>query len=162
LSSKDIPVTQGIRFLREKKIDFVSFLFRYEEKGGTQHTAIELNVPEHNVVKTLVFEDENGKGLIVLMHGDMEVSVKELARILGVKTVSTCSQQKAMKYTGYQFGGTSPFGTRTVLPVFVEETIFLLEEIYINGGKQGFILEMNPIDLRRTLDLVEVNVAIKK
>lgn len=160
--SKDIPVTLAIRQLKEKNISFEPFQFRYEEKGGTRHTAEELKVDENTVVKTLVFEDENGNGLIVLMHGDMEVSTKELARHIGVKTITPCSQQKALKLTGYQFGGTSPFGTRTVLPVYAEETIFLLNRIYINGGKQGFILGMNPEDLRSVLELTEVNVAIMK
>ncbi len=162
MSGKDIPVTQAIRFLREKKIEFIPHQFKYEEKGGTRHTALELDVPEHNVIKTLVFEDETGDGLIVLMHGDLEVSTKELARELGVKTISPCNQQKALKLTGYQFGGTSPFGTRTELPVFAEKTIFLLEKIYINGGKQGFILEMKPEAIKQVLDITEVSSAIKK
>jgi Cys-tRNA(Pro) deacylase len=158
----DYPVTQAIRALRQFKISFVAHQFDYEEKGGTHHTALALNVPEHNVIKTLVLQDESGKGLIVLIHGDMEVSTKELARIIGVKRIEPCDGIKALKLTGYQFGGTSPFGTKTTLPIYAEATIFEIDKIYINGGKRGFIVEIKPVDLKIGLKITEVNVGIKK
>ncbi|MBI5325103.1 MAG: aminoacyl-tRNA deacylase [Ignavibacteriae bacterium] len=156
------PVTQAIRELKSKNISFIPYLFTYEEKGGTAHTASELNVPEHSVIKTLVMENDSGKGLIVLMHGDMEVSTKELARFLNVKSVATCSAEKAFRLTRYEFGGTSPFGTKEKLPVYVESSIFNLEKIYINGGKRGFIIQITPNDLRIVLNPVEVKVGIPK
>jgi Cys-tRNA(Pro) deacylase len=137
-------------------------LFDYEEKGGTRQTASELKVDEHVVVKTLVFEDETGQALIVLMHGDKEVSQKELARIRGCKRVQPCDAAKAMKLTGYQFGGTSPFGTKTKFAVYVEKTIFNQDNIYINGGKRGFIVAINPADLRKAFDITEIEAAIVK
>ena len=155
------PVTTAIRALREKNIEFEPFEYEYEEKGGTHQTSVVLGVDEHAVVKTLVFETDRGSGLIALMHGDCEVSAKELARIIGAKTVAPCSADKATKLTGYKFGGTSPFGTRTKLPIYCEATIMALPKIYINGGKQGFILGINPQDMRKVFDIAEVNVAIK-
>lgn len=162
MTKDDYPVTQAVRVLRQMKISFVPHQYDYEEKGGTHHTSLELNVPEHNVIKTLVFHDDTGKGLIVLMHGDMEVSTKELARYIGVKRIEPCDENKAMKLTGYQFGVTSPFGTKTSLPIYAESTIFMLDKIYINGGKRGFIVEITPFNLKRVLKISEVNVAIKK
>lgn len=156
----NFPVTTGIRFLRDKKVEFEQYLYDYQEKGGTKQTALELNVPDHNVIKTLVFMTDAGKGIICLMHGDKEVSTKELARIIGVKTLTPAPQDKAMKWTGYQFGGTSPFGTKTQLPVFVEQSIMDLEKIYINGGKRGFILGISPTILSSVFEITEVNVGI--
>jgi Cys-tRNA(Pro) deacylase len=123
-------------------------------------SAAELDVDEHAVVKTLVMETDSGDPLIVLMHGDRVVSTKELARTLGVKSVSPCDPVTAQKRTGYQVGGTSPFGTRKPLPVYAEKTIFDLPLIYINGGKRGFLLSIHPNDLRRVLNILEVTVAI--
>ncbi len=154
------PVTAGIRFLRDNKVDFEQFIYDYQEKGGTKQTAIELNLNEHNVIKTLVFISDTGKGIICLMHGDNEVSAKELARSIGVKSLVPAPQDKAMKWTGYQFGGTSPFGTKSQLPIYVESTIFDLDKIYINGGKRGFIVSMCPSVLKEIFDITEVNVAI--
>lgn len=162
MTKEKYPVTQAIRELKEKSIEFVPFIFNYEEKGGTAHTANVLNVPEHMVIKTLVMEDDNGKGLIVLMHGDMEVSTKELARFLNVKSVSTCSAEKGFRLTRYEFGGTSPFGTKEKLPVYVESSIFSEEKIYINGGKRGFIIQIKSVDLKIALNPIEVNVGISK
>jgi Cys-tRNA(Pro) deacylase len=156
------PVTPAIRLLRQKNVDFVPYEYDYEEKGGTRQTATILNVDENAVIKTLVFETDARTALIVLMHGDCEVSQKELARIISVKTVSPASSDKANKLTGYVFGGTSPFGTRTSLPVYCEETILELDRIYINGGKQGFIICITPNDLRNVLSIIPINVAIKK
>jgi Cys-tRNA(Pro) deacylase len=146
--------------LREKRIAFEPHLYAYEEHGGTSRSALELGVDEHIVVKTLVMETDSREPLIVLMHGDREVSTKELARTLGVKSVSPCDPVTAQKHSGYQVGGTSPFGTRKQLSVYAERTIFDLPRIYINGGKRGFLVSMDPNDLRRALSILEVTVAI--
>jgi Cys-tRNA(Pro) deacylase len=160
--SINYPVTSAIRFLRQKQVEFLPYLYAYAEKGGTAQTAKELGVDEHSVIKTLVMDTDTGKPVIVLMHGDLEVSTKELARKIGTKTTITCPADKAHKFTGYLFGGTSPFGTLRPMPVYAEESIFSLQKIYINGGKQGFILEMNPADLLKCFQIVYVNVGIKK
>ncbi len=158
--SSDFPITQAVRFLRERKIDFVLRLYDYVEKGGTRESAKQLGVDEHAVVKTLVFETNDSKPLMVLMHGDREVSTKNLARYLNVKSVETASLDKAAKWTGYLFGGTSPFGTKTKMPVYAEETIFELEKIYINGGKRGFLVEIDPAVLKTALEVARVSVGI--
>ncbi len=156
----DYPITRGVRFLREKKIDFEPFLYLYQEHGGTAHAARQLHVPEHSVIKSLVMEAGPRKPLMVLMHGDLEVSQKELARVLGVKQVTPCTADDVMRLTGYLVGGVSPFGTRMLLPLFVERTIFDLARIFINGGKRGFLVALDPDDLRTAFNLTEVNVAI--
>jgi Cys-tRNA(Pro) deacylase len=158
----DYPVTPAVRLLREKKIEFEPHLYDYEERGGTSHSAESLGVREHAVVKTLVMETEARKPLVVLMHGDREVSTKNLARAIGTKSVQPCDPQTAQKHTGYMVGGTSPFGTKAKLPVYVERTIFELPKIYINGGKRGFLVAINPQDLRALLPVEEVEVAIEK
>src|ERR687886_1227953 len=158
----DYPVTPAVRVLRERKVDFAPHLYTYEERGGTRHSAESLGVDEHAVVKTLVMETDARKALIVLMHGDREVSTKQLARTLGVKTVHPCDPATAQKHTGYLVGGTSPFGTRARLPVYVEHTIFELPKIYINGGKRGFLVEIEPKVLRDVLPVTEVSVAVAK
>jgi len=157
--SIDFPVTAAVRFLREKKIDFVPHLYDYVEHGGTSESAKQLGVDEHSVIKTLVFETNEKKPLIVLMHGDREVSTKNLARLIGVKLVEPASADRATKWTGYIFGGTSPFGTKTRVPVYVERTIFDLDKIFINGGKRGFLVEIDPAALN-ILNAQQVNVAI--
>lgn len=157
--SVDFPITPAARFLREKGIVFTPHLYNYVEKGGTRESAKQLGVDEHAVVKTLVFETNEKRPLIVLMHGDREVSTKNLARHLGVKSVEPASAERATKWTGYMFGGTSPFGTKTTIPVYVEGTIFDLESIFINGGKRGFLVEIAP-DALRVLNAHEVEVAI--
>jgi len=154
------PVTPAVRLLREKGIVFEPHLYAYEEHGGTKRSAAELGVDEHAVIKTLVMETDSREPLIVLMHGDRAVSTKELARILGVKSVSPCDPAIARKHTGYQVGGTSPFGTRKPLAVYAEKTIFDLRVIYINGGKRGFLVSIDPNDLGRALTISEVTVAI--
>ncbi len=158
--SIDFPVTQAIRSLREKKIEFTPHLYSYVEHGGTSESAKQLGVDEHAVIKTLVFETNEKKPLIVLMHGDREVSTKNLARHIGVRSVEPASADRATKWTGYVFGGTSPFGTRTKIPVYVERTIFDLNKIFINGGKRGFLIEVNPEVLKVAFVLSEVGVAI--
>ena len=156
----NFPVTPAVRMLREHKVEFAPHLYDYEERGGTRHSAEALGVDEHAVVKTLVLETDARRALIVLMHGDREVSTKQLARALNVKSVQPCEPATAQKHTGYLVGGTSPFGTRAQLPVYVERTIFALPKIYINGGKRGFLVEIEPKVLRALLPVEEVSVAI--
>ncbi|MEZ5423323.1 MAG: YbaK/EbsC family protein [Pyrinomonadaceae bacterium] len=156
----DYPITPAVRFLRERKVDFVPRLYDYVEKGGTRESARQLGVDEHAVVKTLVFEANEKKPVIVLMHGDREVSTKMLARYLHVKTVVPATAERAAKFTGYQFGGTSPFGTRTKIPIYVESSILELERIYINGGKRGFLVEIEPKVIRDVLAVEAVEVGI--
>ena len=153
------PTTSATRVLDTAKVDYEPHLFAYEEKGGTRHSSKELGVDEHQVIKTLVFEDETKAPLVVLMHGDKTVSVKELARQLGKKTISPCAPDIAEKHTGYQVGGTSPFGLRKPLPIHVEATILDLERLYINGGKRGFLVAMAPSELARVLEPNPVEVA---
>jgi len=152
------PVTQAIRQLREKNIDFSVHLYTYEERGGTTVSARELGVDEHAVIKTLVMQDEAGNPLIVLMHGDCEVSTKELARFINVKTVAPCNPEAANRHTGYLVGGTSPFGTRRALPVYMEESITTLPKIYLNGGKRGFLIGLTPQVVINLLKPVMVRV----
>jgi Cys-tRNA(Pro) deacylase len=156
----ECPATSGVRFLRERNIDFTPHFYEYQEHGGTRVGAAQLGQPEHVLVKTLVMETDAHKPLLVLMHGDCEVSTKQLARLMGVKSVSTCDERTAARLTGYVFGGTSPLGTRTSLPVYAERTIFDLPQIFINGGKRGFLVEIDPRALRDVLPIVEVEVAI--
>ena len=156
----DYPVTPAIRFLRDRHIDFVPHLYDYVEKGGTGESARQLGVHEHAVVKTLIFETNEKKSLIVLMHGDRQVSAKNLARHIGVKSAEPATPDRVSKWTGYLAGGTSPFGTRTAMPVYAEKTIFDLDAIYINGGKRGFLVEIEPGVLKGTLKVEEVDVGI--
>jgi Cys-tRNA(Pro) deacylase len=159
MSKDQIPATPAIRVLKDNKVDFIPKPYKYEERGGTEVAARELGVDEHLTVKTLVMEDEKKTPFIVLMHGDREVSTKELARILGVKAVQPCDPATATRHTGYMVGGTSPFGTKKVLPVYAEETILSLPVIYINAGKKGLLVEMKPAELVRILSTTPVKVA---
>jgi Cys-tRNA(Pro) deacylase len=160
MGKPDYPMTSAIRLLRDKGVGFQQHLYTYEEHGGTALSATALGVPEHEVVKTIVMETDERKPLIVLMHGDREVSTKQLARFIGVKRIEPCDEASATKHTGYVFGGTSPFGTRHPLPVYVERSIFELPRLFINGGKRGFLVEIMPSDLRKALSVTEVDVAI--
>jgi len=160
MSKPDYPVTTAIRVLRDNKIEFLPHFYTYEEHGGTKVSADALNVSEHEVVKTLVMQTDEKKPILVLMHGDREVSTKQLARIVGVKRVDPCDEATALKHTGYQFGGTSPFGTRHPIPVYAERTILALPRIFINGGKRGFLVEIRPSELRKAFEVHEVEVAI--
>ena len=162
MNKHDIPVTQAIRLLRARNIPFTPHFYEYEEHGGTSLSASALGVPEHNVIKTIVLETNEKRPLIVLMHGDCEISTKTLARLLGVKSVSPCDPHVATKHTGYLVGGTSPLGTLKPIPVYAESSIFALETLYINGGKRGFLIEMHPSDMRKALEITEVQVAIPK
>nr|WP_218110004.1 aminoacyl-tRNA deacylase [Oligoflexus tunisiensis] len=154
------PMTLAVRQLLAEKVAFTPHLYTYEEKGGTAVSARELQVAEHAVIKTLIMEDEQKRPLIVLMHGDRQVSTKELARHLKVKTISPCKPEVADRHSGYQVGGTSPFGTRRKMPVYYEASMLALDKVYINGGKRGFLLGMNPYDIIRILQAEPVQVAI--
>jgi Cys-tRNA(Pro) deacylase len=153
------PSTPATRLLKNSGIDFSQHTYRYEDRGGTAASARELEVDEHAVVKTLVMEDEAGAPLIILMHGDKEVSTKALARQSGCKAVAPCKPADADRHSGYQVGGTSPFGTRRQMPIYIEQTIMDLPKIYINGGSKGFLVGMDPKDLQRILTPTLVNVA---
>ena len=154
------PSTNATRLLRQKAVPFTEHLYRYEDKGGTAVSARELGVPEHAVIKTLIFEDDRKQPLIILMHGDREVSTKELARQIGARSVQPCKPEVADKHSGYQVGGTSPFGTKKAMPVYAEATIFDLERIWINGGAKGFLVALAPQVLRELLQARPVDVAI--
>lgn len=156
------PSTAATRLLREKGVRYTEHLYRYEERGGTAVSARELGVPEHAVVKTLVMEDEEGTPLLVLMHGDREVSTKALARQLGRKSVEICRPETASRHTGYLVGGTSPFGTRKTMPVCLERTVLDLDRVYLNGGSRGFLVGIDPREIVRVLEPVVVDVAIER
>ncbi len=155
------PSTPATRLLREKGIAYTEHPYRYEERGGTRVSARELGVDEHAVVKTLVMEDEAGAPLVVLMHGDREVSVKALARQLGRKSIAPCKPEVAQRHSGYLVGGTSPLGTRKALPVFVERTILDLPRIYVNGGSRGFLVGLAPRALAALVAATPVDAAIE-
>ncbi len=152
--------TSAIRELRKHGVRFTEHEYRYEEHGGTGTAAQQLGVDEHAVVKTLVMEDEARQPLVVLMHGDREVSTKQLARQAGRKSIRPCEQATAQRHTGYMVGGTSPFGTLKKLPVFIERSILALETIYINGGRRGFLVGMPPAEMLRILDATAVDAAV--
>jgi Cys-tRNA(Pro) deacylase len=160
MAKEKIPGTQAIRLLKQHRVDFISHNYKYEDKGGTATSSRELGVAEHLMVKTLIMEDENSQPLIILMHGDCEVSQKQLARKIGCKQVTPCTHDKADRLTGYQTGGISPFGTRQQLPTYMEQTIQDLPRLFINGGKRGFLVEIAPADLIRVLQPTPVSVAI--
>jgi Cys-tRNA(Pro) deacylase len=155
-----ITATPAIHFLRKHGVSFTEHEYRYEDRGGTRVSARELGVSEHVVIKTLVMQDERKQPLIVLMHGDREVSTKNLARAAGRKHIEPCTPEVAQKHTGYQVGGTSPFGTRKALPVFMERSILELPEVYINGGRRGFLVRLSPQEIVRTLAPTLVDAAI--
>ena len=154
------PETPATLFLRQHQIPHSDHLYAYENHGGTAVSARELNVPEHAVVKTLVMQDENAKPLIVLMHGDCKVSTKELARQVDRKRIEPCKPEIALKHTGYMVGGTSPFGTKKSLPIFIEKSILSLPLIYINGGRRGYLVGVHPNDIVKALKPMIVEVAL--
>lgn len=156
------PVTAAVRQLRQHGVSFTEHPYRYEERGGTRVSSRELGVDEHAVVKTLVLEDDQKRPLVVLMHGDCEVSTKNLARQIGAKTVSICAPDAANRHSGYVVGGTSPFGLRKAMPIYVERTVLDLPTIYINGGARGFLVGMSPSELLRVLKASPVDVAIRE
>lgn len=161
MSSKSkAPVTAATRLLRAAAVSYEECLYDYVEHGGTAVSAQALGVDEHAVVKTLVMEDDSGNPLIVLMHGDRSVSTKNLARLLGVKQVKPCAPEVAEKHSGYRVGGTSPFGTRRKMPVYVQESVLALDRMYVNGGHRGFLVGISPADLVRVLQPTPVDVAV--
>jgi Cys-tRNA(Pro) deacylase len=154
--------TPATAFLEAKGVSYTEHSFEYVEHGGTGHSSTSLGVPEHEVVKTLVMENDTGDPLIVLMHGDRKVSTKELARQAGVKRIAPCKPEVATRHSGYLIGGTSPFGTRKAMPVFLERSVLELPRIYINGGRRGYLLGMAPSELTRVLSPILVDVALEE
>ncbi len=159
--SKHVSQTPATAFLKKHRVGYTEHIYAYEEHGGTAVSARELGVPEHEVVKTLVMEDEAKRALIVLMHGDRKVSTKNLARQIGVKKVEPCTPETANRHSGFLVGGTSPFGTRKKLPVYVESSVLALKKIYINGGRRGYLVGIDPADLARLLEAKAVEVALE-
>ena len=160
--SKHVSETPATQFLRKHGISFTEHPYNYEEHGGTEVSARELGVDEHHVVKTLVMQDEAAKPLIVLMHGDRKVSTKNLARQIGCKSVEPCKPEVASRHSGYMVGGTSPFGTRKAMPVYVEESILALDKIYINGGRRGYLVGIAPAAMQGVLATTAVNCALQQ
>ena len=154
------PVTMAIRALRAGGVVFEPHLYAWEAHGGTSASAAALGVDEHAVIKTLIFEDDRKQPLCVLMHGDHEVSSKQLARVVGAKTVGPCAPEVADRHSGYQVGGTSPFGLRRAMPIYMQRTILELPRIYINGGARGFLVAIDPREAERLLQPTLVDVAI--
>ena len=161
MARERLPVTAAVRVLRAHGVAFTDHPYAYEERGGTAVSARELGVHEHAVIKTLVMEDEARRPLVVLMHGDRAVSTRELARVMGVKTITPCSPETADRHSGYQVGGTSPFGTRRPMPVYLQRTILDLPRVWINGGRRGYLVGMDPADLVRVLGPTLVSVAVE-
>jgi Cys-tRNA(Pro) deacylase len=159
---KHVSETPATRFLRERGVQFTEHAYKYEERGGTRVSARELGVDEHAVIKTLVMEDETKAPLLVLMHGDRTVSTKNLGRQTGRKAIQPCSPDVAQRHTGYMVGGTSPFGTRKALSVYIEKTVLNLPRIYINGGRRGYLVGMEPKALPGLLDATAVEVALQE
>lgn len=156
-----MSATPAVHALRRLGIPFTEHVYRYEEHGGTRVSSRELGVAEHAVVKTLVMENERREPLILLMHGDREVSLKSLARAIGAKTAAMCRPEVSERHTGYLVGGTSPFGTRKAMPVYVERTILDLDVVYVNGGRRGFLVGVTPAAIISALNATLVDVADK-
>ena len=154
--------TPATAFLAKHGIEYTEHEFEYVEHGGTSHSSSSMGVPEHQVIKTLVMEDDRAEPLIVLMHGDRKVSTKELARQAGVKRIAPCRPEVATRHSGYLIGGTSPFGTRKPMPIYLERSVLQLPRIYINGGRRGYLLGMDPQVLTRVLEPVLVEVALEE
>jgi len=154
--------TPATALLAKHGIEYTEHEFEYVEHGGTGHSSSSMGVPEHHVIKTLVMEDDRAEPLIVLMHGDRKVSTKELARAMGVKRVFPCKPEVAQRHSGYLVGGTSPFGTRKAMPIFLEKSVLELPHIYINGGRRGYLLGMAPSEIVRTLSPQLVEVALEE
>lgn len=154
--------TPATAFLARHGVAYSEHEFEYLEHGGTGHSSASMGVPEHQVIKTLVMENERAEPLIVLMHGDRKVSTKELARQVGAKRIAPCKPEVATRHSGYLIGGTSPFGTRKSMPVYLERSVLGLERIYINGGRRGYLLGMAPAELTRVLSPLLVEVALEE
>jgi Cys-tRNA(Pro) deacylase len=155
-----VSETPATQFLRKHGALFTEHPYNYEEHGGTSVSALALGVDEHHVVKTLVMQDELAKPLIVLMHGDCKVSTKNLARQIGCKSVEPCKPEVAQRHSGFMVGGTSPFGTKKMMPVYVEQGILALEKIYINGGRRGYLVGIAPGLLENLLKAKSVTCAL--
>lgn len=158
--AKHVSETPATQLLKKHGVAFTEHPYTYEEHGGTTVSARELGVDEHSVVKTLVMQDENAKPLMVLMHGDCKVSTKNLARQIGCKSVEPCKPEVAQRHSGYQVGGTSPFGSKKAMPVYAEQSIFALEKIYINGGRRGYLVGIAPGVLQQVLGVKAVQCAL--
>jgi Cys-tRNA(Pro) deacylase len=156
------PSTNATRLLKQHGVPYTEHFYRYEDRGGTRVSARELGVEEHSIIKTLVMEDDQRRPLVVLMHGDREVSTKELARVVGARSVQPCRPEVADRHSGYQVGGTSPLGTRRAMPVYVERTVLDLPRVYLNGGSRGFLVGLDPQALLALVKPTLVDVAIEK
>jgi Cys-tRNA(Pro) deacylase len=160
MSKDKVPATQAIRVLREQGVAFETHLYDYVEKGGTAASSSALGVDEHAVVKTLIMENDQREPLVVLMHGDKQVSTRALARTLGARSIQPCKPEVADKHSGYQVGGTSPFGTKRAMPVYLERSVLALERIWVNGGRRGLLVSLAPSELVRVLAPTLVDVAV--
>lgn len=160
--ARHVSETPATQLLRRHKIDFGEHSYEYVEHGGALESARQLSVDPHQVAKTLIMEDENGKPLVVLMHGDRDVSTKNLARQIGVKRVSPCAPAVAQRHSGYMVGGTSPFATRKKMPVWVEASLLDFPVIYLNGGRRGYLISVPPTTVLRLLDARTIEAAIPK
>ncbi len=158
--SQHVSETPATQFLRQNRIAFTEHVYDYVDKGGTAESSEQLGVPEHEVIKTLVMQDERANPLIVLMHGDKQVSTKNLARQIGAKSVEPCKPEVAQRHSGFMVGGTSPFGLKKPMPVYVEETVLALERICINGGRRGFLVGIAPKVLLDLLGAKPVSCAL--
>ncbi len=155
-----ISETPATQLLRKRRVDFSEHPYLYQEHGGTTVSARELGVDEHSVVKTLIMQDDSARPCIVLMHGDRKVSTKNLARQIGCKAIEPCKPEVAQRHSGYLVGGTSPFGTKKAMPVYVEQSIMALDKIYINGGRRGYLVGLAPQVIADLLAVKEVNCAL--
>lgn len=163
MSKKEhVSETPATQFLRKQGVAFTEHPYDYEEHGGTEVSARELGVDEHHVVKTLIMQDEAAKPLVVLMHGDRKVSTKNLARQIGCKSVEPCKPEVASRHSGYLVGGTSPFGTKKAMPVYVEKSILELDKIYINGGRRGYLVGIAPVAMQTVLKMTPVDCALQQ
>jgi len=160
MAKDKFPMTQAIRALKKSGVRYTLHDYKYEEKGGTERAASELNVDEHIVLKTLIMEDHTGEPVVIIMHGDKQVSTKSFARALNVKTIKPCEPKTAHQHTGYFVGGTSPFGLKKPLRIYMEKSVEDLPEIFINAGKRGLLAKMSSRDLTKILKPIPVNVAI--
>lgn len=158
---KHVSETPATAWLRAHGVVFTEHVYDYVEHGGTEESARQLGIDEHAVVKTLVMQDEKREPLVVLMHGDRQVSTKNLARAIGAKSVEPCTPEVAQRHSGYQVGGTSPFGLRKPMPVYVEQSVLALDRICINGGRRGFLVGIEPAVLTGPLGAKPVSCAIQ-
>jgi Cys-tRNA(Pro) deacylase len=158
---RHVSATPATQALRKAGVAYGEHVYDYVEHGGTAEAARQLDVDEHRIVKTLLMQDDAGKELVILMHGDCSVSTRNLARSIGAKSAAPCTPEQAQRATGYRVGGISPFGTRKRLPVYAERTIFELPRLLINGGKRGYLLEMEPVVLTTLLAATPVECALK-